>query len=73
MLYRCLMGVWIWGLLVLLFQWLWGIRWLIATIVWFIWFQWTIKNTVRDGVSEALNKTVVPVLEEIRDALTEDE
>lgn len=67
------MGVWIWGLLVLLFQWLWGIRWLIATIVWFIWFQWTIKNTVRDGVSEALNKTVVPVLEEIRDALTEDE
>jgi hypothetical protein len=59
LLYRRLMsdlGSWLFGLLLLLLHWLWSIRWLIATIVWFVWFQWTIKNTVRDGVSEALKR-----------------
>ncbi len=63
----------LWLLLLLFFHWLWSIREFLLFVAAFIWFQWMIKSTIREAVEEAMNKTVVPVLNDIYERLSESE
>lgn len=63
----------IWQILLLIFAWFiqTGWKWF-AFGMFFIWFQWYMKMTIREGVEEAMKKGVLPVLEDIRDSLARD-
>jgi hypothetical protein len=66
-------GQWLWGLLLLFMNWLWSIRYWILIGVAVVYAEKQVREMLSEAYADALNKTVVPVLEEIRDKLPEVE
>jgi hypothetical protein len=58
---------------VLFLIWLWSLKGYFLAAFLAIWFQWMIKGAVREGVEEALNKTVVPILDDILGEMREEQ
>ena len=56
----------------LIWVWSWLKYWLIGGFVVGC-FAWVIKTAVREGVEEALQKKVVPLLDDIRDEVTKEQ
>lgn len=65
---------WLWVLVLIIFHWFLsrGWMWLVLGVI-FAYFQWVLKSTIRDGVEEAMKRTVVPALDEISEKLNKED